>query len=558
MYILENLPWFVLFIGVLVFVHELGHFLVAKACGVKILRFSLGFGPRLFGVVRGETDYCISALPLGGYVKMLGDTPGSDVPEEDAPRAFGSQPVWQRALILVAGPGFNLLLALFVYAGLFVGVHTFGATKLGIVSVGDPAWDAGLRPGDRIVSIAGEPMRRWDDLQQAVAQRPGERLTVVYERAGGRASATIVPAATKQLNLLREEEIQGRIGVSLQYLKPIVAVVDRDSPATAAGLQTGDRIVSVAGRDVQAWHEVRQALATAQVGEVVAFEIARGEKSLRLSVQTAAPRPALTQGLFSAADGASAYTGIVSQDTVVERVDAGTPADRAGIVPGDRLLAVTIVGAGGEEVERSVGVWAIDLSRLKAGEGAARITVSVQRGGEVLQLPVQLVDKLEEDELKNTQTVRVFGAYNAADLYGTYTFERPVGAIEATKEAAKLVAADMTLIVKGLARVVRGSMPFDTMGGPIMLFVIAEKTAKRGWQAYLRMMAMISVNLGLINLFPIPVLDGGHLLFCGIEVVRRRPPSVRVRELANLVGMVVLLLLMALVFRNDFIRYVLG
>ena len=145
MYILQNLHWFVILIGALVFFHELGHFLVAKACRVRVLRFSLGFGPKLLSFERSGTIYQISLLPLGGYVKMLGEAPGAEVPSDERQWAFAERPLWQRTAIVLAGPVFNFMLAYVVYVTMFVGVHTFGATKLGVVSVGDPAWEAGLR-----------------------------------------------------------------------------------------------------------------------------------------------------------------------------------------------------------------------------------------------------------------------------------------------------------------------------------------------------------------------------------------------------------------------------
>ncbi|HET6345264.1 MAG TPA: site-2 protease family protein [Myxococcota bacterium] len=247
-YILQNVHWFILLIGALVTFHELGHFLVAKAFNVKVLRFSLGMGPRLLALRRGETEYTVSLLPLGGYVKMLGDVPGAEIPADEAARAFSNKPVWQRTFIVAAGPAANFLLALIVYFGMFVGPHTFGDTRLGVVTQNEPAWNAGVRPGDKVVAVGGQPVERWDDLREAIASRPDSSLALSYERHGARHDVQLVTQARDEENAFQETETRGKIGVSLQYLKAILGVVDPQSPAARAGLQTGDVIRSVNGR----------------------------------------------------------------------------------------------------------------------------------------------------------------------------------------------------------------------------------------------------------------------------------------------------------------------
>ncbi len=556
MYILQNLHWFVLLLGALVFFHELGHFLVAKAFGIKVLKFSLGFGPKLFGVRRGETEYLVSALPLGGYVKMLGDAPGADIPAEDASRAFSAKPVWQRALVLAAGPGFNLLLAFVVYAVMFTGVQTFGDTKVGIVSYGEPAWKAGLRPGDKIVAIDGAPVDDWDALREKIGGRPGERIRITYERHGQRNVAVLEPAAKNEENVYQEVETRGRIGVSVRYVEPLIGVVDSNSPAARVGLRTGDRLLEVGGQQVSAWHEVRAALAAIGEGQSVPLVAERGGQRLQtqLSPGPAPPGISINEN-FSSADTPWGYTGLVSLDVVVERVDEKTPAAQAGLHPGDRLLSLAIEG---RTQPRPIGVWSVDLDAFSGLDARSHFVLAFQRGDKVESVPIRLVQREQKDELNNVRTEYVFGAFNNPDALGTYTYDRRVGLIEAVAESAKQVESDVTLIKDGIVKMMQGRVSFDNMGGPIMLFVIAEKSAKRGAATFFRVMAMISVNLAVLNFLPIPVLDGGHLLFCGIEAVRRRPPSVRVRELANVVGLAILLLLMVLVFKNDFFRYVLG
>ena len=577
LYVLENIHWFALLIGALVFVHELGHFLVAKACGVKVTKFSLGFGPKLLAFTRGETEYRIGALPLGGYVKMLGEVPGAEIPPEDEARAFFSKPVWQRTAVAAAGPLFNFVLATVVYFAMFVGPQTFGDTKLGVVSRGDPAWNAGLRPGDRIVEVNGVAVQRWDDLRTEIGSRPGQRAYIAYERDGTMHRVEVTPASQQESNVFQEKEKRGRIGVSLQYIKTLVAVVDPQSPAALAGMKTGDRIIKVGETPVEAWHELRSALQEVPADLPIALTLQRpvestaesgaenkedqkspNEEHSILLTPNKDVRPQLDASLFSSADTPWGYTGIVSQDSVVAKVEADTPAAKAGLLSGDRLLHLKLVKPDGTTEKRPIGVWGIDLAAMSGVDARSKFTLTVQRGAEIIAQDFMLEAREERDELKNTYTRYVFGATNTPGSMGTYTLKRQVGLAEAFQQALTQVGRDATLIAKGIGMLIRGRLPLDSMGGPIMLFVIAEKSAKRGWEHFLRMMAVISVNLGLLNLLPVPVLDGGHLMFFALEAIRRKPPSIRAREIANMVGLALLLMLMVLVFKNDILKYVLG
>jgi regulator of sigma E protease len=556
MSVIQNLPWVILLLGALVFFHELGHFLVAKLVGVKVLKFSLGFGPKLFGFTRGETEYVVSALPLGGFVKMLGEVPGVDVPAEDLPRAFSSKSLPRRAAIVLAGPAFNFLLAFLVYVGMFTGVHAFGSNKLGIVSVGEPAWKAGLRPGDVITAIDGKPVDDFDALRELVSNRPGERLRVVYTRNGVEHVTDLHPDAKDEANVFQETETRGRIGVSPQYVKPFIGVVDPESPAAKAGLKTGDLVVAVNGAPVATWYELREAVGNTTPGSPVLLRVDASGKTREVAVQPGAPPQGLPE-LASAADTSVGYTGLVSQDVLVDKVEPGTPAARLGLAPGDRLLKLRIEKQNGQSAERPINIWTVDLAAFTGLDARSRFVLTFQHGREVIERPLSLEAKVTKDELKNERTQYVFGATNA-EVMGTYTFERNVGLFGAIHEAGRQVVEDTTLIGAGITKIVQGRIPFSTMGGPIMLFVIAKESAKHGIATFLRVMAVVSVNLGVLNLLPVPVLDGGHLLFFGIEAVRRRPPSLRTRELANIVGLALLALLMVLVFKNDILRYVLG
>lgn len=556
--IIQNFGYFVVFIGSLVFFHELGHFLVAKFFDVKVLSFSLGFGPELVSFQRGETTYRLALLPLGGYVKMAGELPGMEMSPQDLPRALTSKPLWQRTAVVAAGPLANFLLAWVVYFGMFVGPQTFDDTILGVVSRGDPAWSAGIRPGDKLLSINGEALNQWRDVIVAVGSRPGEELMVEYQRAGTVYSAKVTTRTEEGENVYREKQSRGKMGILNYFVKPYVAVIDVESPAARAGLKTGDRVTHVGETPIEAWHELRQALAAIPTNSPIKLRVERGESHQEMSFHGEQAPPDMPTNIFSSADTPSAYTGLVSLEAMVKEVENATPAAHAGIQAGDRVVRISMKTPEGAFVEKPIGVWSTDLAAFQGVDARNEFTLKVQRGREFFTTQVKLATEELTDDFKNVRTRYIFGASNDRTLFRPYRYEKNLGFIEALGFAGRQVLDDMSLIAEGMSKLVTGVVPLDDLGGPIMLWVIAEKSARRGLQDYLRWLAVISVNLGLLNLMPIPVLDGGHLLMFGIEAVRRKPPSTRVREIANLVGMVLLLFLMVIVFSNDIMRFILG
>jgi regulator of sigma E protease len=347
----------VVLLGVLIFVHELGHFLVAKRAGVGVTTFSLGFGPKLVGFRKGETEYRISAVPLGGYVRMVGENPGEEVAPEDLPRSFGQKPVGWRIAIVGAGPVSNIVFALIVYYVVLVG---FGlpqlTTLVGGVQKGLPAAEAGIQENDRVLRINGKPMEHWGDMVEAVQGSGGEPVKLLVEREGRRLHLTMQP-----------EKVEA--------------------------------------------------------------------------------------------------TDIFGQQQSVYRV---------GIV------------AAGEMVTKEVGpLEATSLAAEKAYGAAALIAVSVY----------------------------------------------------------KLITREVSM---------------DSLGGPILIAQAAGQAARHGLAPFLDLAGLISVNLAVLNLLPIPALDGGHLFFFLVEAVRRKPVSLAWREKAQQMGMALLLLLMVVIFYNDIARIVTG
>ncbi|MDA8083888.1 MAG: RIP metalloprotease RseP [Nitrospiraceae bacterium] len=355
-----TLVYALILLGILIFVHEFGHFILAKSVGVKVLKFSLGFGPRVIGKTYGETEYVLSALPLGGYVKMLGQ---SDVPEDeeeiseaDKPRAYNFQPIWKRFSIVFFGPIFNLLFAVVVFFFIFLG--------------------------------------------------------------------------------------------GIPYLLPVVGEINPDSPALRHGMMKGDSIVEVNGSPILRWDDMTSVI-HGSAGKEVRLKVKRDDTILDMTVT---PEKKVVKDIF----GQGKEVGLI------------------GIAPSGKT-AVEKAGVGGA-MKNAVGrTWDISV-----------------------------------------------------------------------------------LTVMSIVKLVQRVLPADTIGGPIMIFQMAGQQASHGPMSFFTFMAVISINLGILNLFPIPVLDGGHLLFLGIEAVRRKPLNEKVVLVAQKIGLVLLLSLMAFALYNDIGRLISG
>lgn len=427
---IQNIFATILGLGFLIFVHEAGHFLMAKFFGVRVLVFSFGFGKRLMGFQHGDTDYRLSLIPLGGYVRMAGDSAEENV--RGASDEFLSKPKWQRFLILLAGPFMNVFIAVAFMAMLaMVGIEQL-VTKpiIGEVAPDKPAARAGLRTGDRIVSIKGEPIADFDDIRLIVSMNAGTPLPVVFERDGVRRQTTLTPE--------REDGDYGpvgRAGVGFM-IEPVAGSVDKGSPAEKAGLRPGDRIVAADGKPVTALTDfgtVSDAAKTKPVSVVVR----RGSQTLTLSIAPSTdPRMEI-------------YRGVLPQTKLLKH--SFIPAIKYSLAENWRMLRFT---------------------------GAA-----IQR------------------------------------LF------RPEGSV---KE------------LSGLINIAR----------------ISGEMFRRGPMPFLALLAMISLQLGIMNLLPIPVLDGGHIMILLIEGAARRELSINVKERIQQVGFAVLATLMIVVLFNDVVSNV--
>lgn len=430
---MTNLWAFLFVLGVLVFVHELGHFLLARWNGVRVLTFSLGFGPKLLKITRGGTEYCISAIPLGGYVKMAGETP--DDPRSGSSDEFMSKTKWQRFQILIAGPLMNLLLAvgvmtLVIWNGATEPAYEQRAPVVGRVLPGSPAEKAGIKPGDLIVSFADKDVATWQGLFMRVVPRANREVPIVVRRGDQTQQFSIVPEAQTKYEI-------GDLGIG-PSIHPEVAQVLPGSAAAEAGLQVKDVIVSFNGADTTGF-------------------------TLQQMIEQISQRA-----------GQPVTLGLLRNGAPIQ-VQA-TPRDQGG-----------------------VGRLGINLSPFE--------TVTITPG---------FVQAMGMSVKQNWEWTAMIGEM----LVGLFTAE---------------------------------TSPKQLMG-PLGIAEVAGGAASVGWAALFGTMAMVSLNLGLLNLLPIPILDGGHITILALEGLARRDFSMHVKERMLMAGFAVLMLLMVTVIYNDLRR----
>ncbi len=439
--VLTNIIFFIIALGILVFVHEFGHFIIAKKSGVGVLKFSLGFGRKLIGKKIGETEYQISAFPLGGYVKIIGENPEEEVSEEERGKSFSNKPIPKRVAIIVFGPLMNLVLAfvllcLVALIGFKVPAFIEAPPRVGWIEPDSPGQRAGLSEGDLIIRIDDRKVSTWEEVELIVATNPKARLRLDIEREGEIVTKELAPV---------ERGLFGAGYAGLQpELPPIIDEIIEGDPADLGGLRKGDLVLAIDGEEMRHWSQMAMTIRK-NPEKTLTFRVKRGQEILSFSIM---PK------------------------------------------------AVDIK-------EKTIGL----------------IGISIPAGDTVHKR---------------------YGLFRAIVWGGSQTLEQ-------TK---------MTLTI--LWRLLVRKISHKALGGPISIFVFAGATAKTGITEFMRFMAGLSIMLAIVNTFPIPILDGGHLLFLGIEAIRRRPISVRTREFAYRVGLVFIIMLMIIVFYNDIYRFFLG
>lgn len=559
-------------LAVLIVFHELGHFLFAKMLGVKVLVFSLGFGPKIWGFKRGDTEYRISALPLGGYVRMFGESLEEELTPEEKKQSFIHQAIWRKSLIAFAGPLFNFVLPIILFFCLAFGVEQVYAPIVGTLLKDSVAEKAGLLPDDRIVAVDGEPVSSFSELAHHISEHPNQSMALRIarpQREGGslEVNLDIRPEARPSPTPFDKDKMVGRIGI-MPAIEKAVVVIDPKSALHAAGVNNFDEIVSINDKPIVSMYALQSMLRDLKPGSSI------GLKRPELVVVTVpannlgATKPesrvvnnlpaeekleakehkALEQSkniLQSEATAQAQHWGLASAIGVVVKVEPSSLAETLNISPNDRVVALN-----GEKISSSHHLQQGLLQDIKSPKILGLIKADGEAIIQIFSLPSDLEEKLKLDpELSHVIGLTLADVYKPGEA-----FERSVGVGEAFKRACLQTWSLVAMTGQSLWMLISGAVPASQVGGPIMIFDVAQQAAQKGLPYYIFIMCLLSVNLGLLNLLPIPALDGGHLLLFGIEAVQRKPLTPKTRAIATQIGLVLLLALMGLAIFNDLYR----
>jgi regulator of sigma E protease len=550
----------VILLGLLIFVHELGHFLVAKYYGVRVEVFSLGFGPKIFKFKRGDTVYAVSALPLGGYVKMFGDDPTADVSPDLKSVSFTHKPVGQRIAVVLAGPLMNLFFAIVLFAGVAMIGEPALSPKIGDIETTTPAYAAGFRSGDTVLAAGSAPVKTWDEFLRVVERNAGNKIPVMVERgAGDQETIEITPKLAQNKNVLSWDRQVGEIeGLTYSSRASVVGVKGPSTAAARAGLQTGDLIQKINGVEVSKWREVLLAL-DGLGDDSITMEVERGLLSDDISESRSETRmtkveisisvPTDAQG--STANDILSAIGVEFPELYLAGIEKNSPADRAGLKKGDRLISVN-----GEPIQSFDQVAGIIRSYGQGATGDPKpLEFVVARKGD--PMTIALSPNMKERMSPQGKEERRFEVgirpliVDALPSTIELTASNPV---EAVSRGLSQTMKWTSLTVLSFVRLFQAEVSPKNIGGFISIGQMAKKSWQIGPSQFLNIMAIISINLFILNLLPVPVLDGGHLVFYSIEALRGAPLSMRKMEIAQQVGLVLLLGLMVFALFNDVTR----
>ncbi len=535
---------FIVMLGVLIFVHELGHFLAAKACGIRVLKFSLGFGSPV-GIgrfrmrwVRGPTEYVVGWIPLGGFVKMLGETPDPESAPELAAypdQTLECKPLWQKLIVIFAGPAMNLLLPVLIYTGILAVGFPQADSVIGEVEAGSPAAAAGLRPNDRVTAIDGEPVQWWGQIVDALSAHTRGELRVQYERDGVSETARVEIEPREELDPFGESVEVGWSGLYHRRPQAMIALADRVLPAYAAGLRTGDVVTAVAGEPVADWYAFAAAYAAAGDSGDVSIALERGREQVEeLELQV----PAL---------GDLANLGVIRANVLIAEVSEDSPAAAVGLRSGDLIERVDGVPAQSFE----------SFANAVRESGGNPLELRISRDGETIDVSVE--PALIQTDVTGfgvevpRYRIGIVGS-NLLAVRGSVGFERVWNPFVALPRATAMTVEITHLFLRGLGKLITGDVPRNQLAGPIGIAEIAGKALERGWMDYLQTLVLISINLGILNLLPIPLLDGGQAIVFIVEGVRNERLSARTREFVQQIGFTMLVLIMGFAFWNDISR----
>lgn len=529
-------------LGLLIFVHELGHFLAAKFFKVRVETFSLGFGPKILKFKKGDTVYCVSALPLGGYVKMFGDEPGKDIPDAQKNSSYLHKPVGQRIIIALAGPLMNLF-----FAGvLFFTLAEIGdkaiSPVVGEIAPNSKAFEIGFKPYDSITKINQTEISHWTEVKDIIENSANTPLHFVVDRRGETVSIDVTPEKVENDNIFSTASTMGSIdGLSPNLHMPIVGV-HFNGPLYKAGVRNGDHILKVDEQEVQWYKDL----------EPMIFESlfsGSGKTTLRIKRFKDFRKHTEAEEFNLELVGQNFQDhnlGIFIPEMVIAEVQEDSPAFVAGL---QRLDVIKTIN--GNPIYSFQDI-VKNVSSFEKEKGPLKIEVIRDDQTQTFEMTPKM-NSLEGEygAKENRFTIGVVPVFFA--IPQTFTWKSP-NAGHALARAWDQTWHWSKVTVLSFVRIIQNKISSKNISGIISIGQVAQQSWSIGLSAFLKMMAIISINLFIINLLPIPILDGGHLVIFTLEAIKGSPLSLKKIEMAQQIGFLIILFLMAFALFNDFSR----
>ncbi len=546
-----NVVPFVILLGILIFVHELGHFAIARLCGVRVEVFSLGFGKKIIQFKRGDTIYCISLIPLGGYVKMFGEQPLRTTDEgqvveltaEEKKVSFTHKNVWQRIAIVLAGPLMNFFFAVFVFGFIAQIGEEARAPIVASITKDSPAAQMGLSSGDRIIEMNGISIQSYEEFQNGLNANKNSTVSTVIENVTKeKKTLTLSVSSIKNPNIFSMDNMIGAIeGIEALSRGTTVGII-AGSPAEKIGFKIGDEIKVVDDKKISRWEELQSLFSEFKNNptDKIVFEVKRsGSDEKKLStVKIDVPYTELK----SLSD-----FGFEFSDLYLEQVVKGSPAEMAGLQKLDRIVSI-----GSQKIEK----WDQVLNTIKSFNGKEALDIAVMREGSILMKKITPLVTTQMTALGQEDKRYTIGIVPMVQFAAPEMTIVKSGSILGSIEKGFSRTIDISaMTVFSFVKLFQGEVSHKNIGGMISIGKAAKDSFELGLQSFLMTMGILSVSLFILNLLPIPVLDGGHLVFYGIEAIKGSPLSVKKMEVAQQIGFVLLMGLMVLALFNDFTKF---